>query len=536
MSDQTPAPRFDSENYARPNQNWTCGHACEGKACPRGPDSKGRCGAEPECKPVLETKPNEKKGRWRCNRAKGECESGPLPDGTCCRPIPKCVPVPTLRLWRKRVTLAVVAFSCAVLLIVLASPRSGNIFISPGELSVSHTGEQFAALAVTNRVAPGCAACHAAGNSGPNGMVSAALRADPGILDLKKLAAAHADTTTVIDESCLKCHIGHDIHQPDAKKMSCSFCHQEHQGKMMAATTDLNCTFCHGDVAKMAVAARADRPAPPLVRHFGDDQPGKPGHPEFRFKTEGLKDPDTLRFNHKLHLTSPTVQKLADGGKLECNYCHQVDSEGVYMKPVAFEQNCRKCHSLQFDPATPELKLPHGNADFVTAFLHSLPKQYEELGARLGVRDVRSFAINKQSQLYTNLNLMYGPDLEHRVFFNNITYGPEAKVGALDAETRAVYAGCTYCHEVKPGTNSVADITKPVQTAPWLTMAKFNHVKHANISCEQCHDTTVRSELTSDILVPVMSSCTTCHNPKSGVADTCAECHNYHTKPMMAAR
>ena len=42
MSEQLPAPDFDAQNYARPNQDWVCGHACEGKACPAGPDKKGR--------------------------------------------------------------------------------------------------------------------------------------------------------------------------------------------------------------------------------------------------------------------------------------------------------------------------------------------------------------------------------------------------------------------------------------------------------------------------------------------------------------
>ena len=89
MSEQLPAPDFDAQHYARPNQNWICGHACEGNACQQGPDAKGRCCATAECKPILETKPGETKGRWRCTRSGGECESGPLPDGSCGRPIAK---------------------------------------------------------------------------------------------------------------------------------------------------------------------------------------------------------------------------------------------------------------------------------------------------------------------------------------------------------------------------------------------------------------------------------------------------------------
>ena len=52
MSEQLPAPDFDSQNYTRPNDRWICGRACEGKACRLGPDNHGRCGAGPECVPV----------------------------------------------------------------------------------------------------------------------------------------------------------------------------------------------------------------------------------------------------------------------------------------------------------------------------------------------------------------------------------------------------------------------------------------------------------------------------------------------------
>ena len=222
--------------------------------CRLGPDAKGRCRATAECKPVLETKPGETKGRWRCTRPGGACESGPLPDGSCCRPIAKCSPVPTLRVWRGRATLAVIAASCATLLILLGNPPWRNNFISPGEVSNAHSGAAFAALAATNHLHQSCGACHVAGNTGPNAMVHAALHADPGILDLKKLASARAEKPTAIDESCLKCHAGKNFHQPNAPMISCSFCHAEHHGAMMAATTDANCDFCHGDAAKMAVS------------------------------------------------------------------------------------------------------------------------------------------------------------------------------------------------------------------------------------------------------------------------------------------
>ncbi|MEY4918394.1 MAG: hypothetical protein RL616_2307 [Verrucomicrobiota bacterium] len=521
MSEQLPAPDFDAQNYARPNQNYICGHACEGKSCRQGPDAKGRCGATAECKPVLKIKPGETKGRWICTRSGGECEFGPLPDGSCCNPIPKCSPVPTLRLWRGRVTLAVIAASCAVLLVILGNPPWRNNFINPGTVSEPHSGAAFAALAATNHLNQSCGACHVAGNTGPNLMVHAALRAEPGITDLKKLAQAKPAEPTVIDDSCMKCHAGRNFHQSSAPPISCAFCHAEHQGKMMAATTDASCNFCHGDAAKMAAARN-----PKLVNHFADD------HPQFKFITEKLRDPDTLKFNHALHLTGTTIPNLPGGEKLDCAFCHQSDAAGALMKPVAFEKNCRVCHSLQFDPETPQLMLPHGNVDFVSAFLRSLPKQYSDLAVKAGSTDANDFAAKKLAGLRTQFGS--GEDLERRVFFSTATFGPEAQVGTLSGATRSLFPGCAYCHEVKAMASSAAQITKPVQVERWLAQAKFNHLKHANITCAQCHDA-VHSKDTADILLPARETCATCHSPRGGVADTCAECHTYH-KPKFAAR
>lgn len=521
MSEQLPAPDFDAQNYARPNQNWICGHACEGNACRPGPDARGRCRATAECKPALETKPGETKGRWRCTRPGGACESGPLPDGSCCRPIAKCSPVPTLRLIRRRLTLAVVAGTCAALLILLGNPPWRNRFISPGKISSAHSGVAFAALAVTNHLNQNCGACHVAGNSGPHGMVHAALQADPGILNLKELATAKPAEPTAIDESCLKCHAGRNFHQPDAKPISCSFCHVEHRGAMMAATTDANCVFCHGDAAKMAAARTI-----PVIHHFADD------HPQFRFITEKPRDPDTLKFNHALHLTGTTIPKVPGGEKLDCSFCHQPDAAGAFMRPVNFENNCRVCHSLQFDPETPTLILPHGSAAFVSAFLRSLPKQYADLAAREGVADANNFVQQKLAGLRTHFGS--GEDLERRVFFSTATFGPEEKVGTLSGPTRALFPGCAYCHEVISSVSDSPEITKPVMPERWLAQAKFNHAKHAAISCAQCHDA-VHSRDTTDVLLPPKETCEVCHSPRGGVVDSCATCHTYH-KPQIAVR
>ena len=553
MSEKLPAPDFDSLNYARPNQNWMCGHACEGKPCRPGPDNKGRCQATFECQPALETKPGETKGRWRCTRPGGACESGPLPDGTCCRPIPKCSPVPTLRKRRGQLTWAVVAATVALLLIALGGSWRGEL-INPGDLSSAHSGDAFVRLLIaTNHVEQSCAACHTVGASGPSGIVNAAFRASPGPLQVIQLASVEKAAMTTIDANCQKCHLSHSFHQPNtARDVSCSFCHQEHKGSgKMLTTVSADCTLCHGDAATLAAATARGQNLPTDTFHyrvpanvntFVEPRPASgftevihgfaDDHPEFRLHTDQLRDPDTLKFGHALHLTSSTIPLLPDGHKLDCAFCHQPDAAGAYMQPVNFEKDCRVCHSLQFDPETPELHLPHGNHDFISAFLRSLPKQYADLAARSGISGIdeqNRFAQQKLERLRGQIES--GEALEKRIFFSTAIQGPSVDVGTVTGATRALYPGCAYCHDVEPAAEGRPVITEPVMFDRWFVHARFDHSKHSSMECSQCHDATGSKE-TADIILPAKVTCIACHSPRGGVGDSCATCHTYHNPPV----
>jgi len=80
MSEQLPAPGFDAQNYAR-TQPETGSAAMPVTATRAAPDQMPKAAAArtAECKPILELKPGETKGRWKCTRTGGACESGPLP-------------------------------------------------------------------------------------------------------------------------------------------------------------------------------------------------------------------------------------------------------------------------------------------------------------------------------------------------------------------------------------------------------------------------------------------------------------------------
>ena len=125
---------FKESRYERPNQNWVCGWAAEGRVCPLGPDAHGHCRTTSECAPV------RKGDRWFCTRpasAGGACLEGPKPDGRCSRPMVRCVPLRSLRARRGLVTRWTVGLTFGTLLILLGGGSRWQ-FASPGSLSSPH--------------------------------------------------------------------------------------------------------------------------------------------------------------------------------------------------------------------------------------------------------------------------------------------------------------------------------------------------------------------------------------------------------------
>lgn len=484
---------FDATQYERPVGNWVCGHACEGKACRIGPSRWGRCQATAECQPV-------KTGdRWRCTRTKGEggpCPDGPRPDGSCCRPIPKCQPVRTLRAKRGLVTRWTCAITIGVLLLAFYG-RSRWRTISPGAVSMPHASLAFdqAAVKAGLQVDNHCAGCHSAARGGPATWLKAAIAAEPVTVQ-----------PPAIDANCLRCHAGYEFHQSNTVAgASCSACHVEHNGGgRMAAPDNRHCLACHGDAGVMRASFERGqqlglRRAPPAVfQSFSN-------HPAFHPPA----DVNTLKFNHQKHLTGDIP--LLHGRKLDCADCHQPDPTGTYMQPISFAAHCRACHSLQFDERNPELEVPHGNATAVRAYLRSLPTQYADLAVKKRV-PVEPFVTEQMARLREQVRS--GEDLERQMFLTTARNGPAG---------RPKYYGCAYCHEVK----AVGGVTAPVMPARWFDQGEFTHAKHRTVSCEKCHDVR-RSQETTDVLLPAQSSCVQCHSPAGGVADGCASCHGYH--------
>ncbi len=83
------------------------------------------------------------------------------------------------------------------------------------------------------------------------------------------------------------------------------------------------------------------------------------------------------------------------------------------MQRIDFEQHCERCHSLNFDPDTPELKTPHGDPEKVLAYLHSLTSLYRDLGVNKmkisTLEELRTYVGGKLANLQKQLPDVLGP-------------------------------------------------------------------------------------------------------------------------------
>ena len=561
MSDaRVPSPDFDESRYERPNKDWICGGTCDGCPCRVGPSPTGECRATTECKPQLVLKAGETKGTWNCTRGKdwgGPCETGPLPDGICCKAIPKCQPQRSLRNRRGLLTRAFVAACVAGLLIALTGPWR-EAFINPAPLSQHHRGPGFARMAAAHanaEVGQGCIACHGEVAQGFPRWSADAIKAGRASLTFAQFLGTQPKDFSRMDASCLACHQAQSFHQANvARDTSCSVCHLEHQGSgPFPLVRSAHCTDCHGDESQMvdstarghglpeAYFARAVTPGVvafltrrPLDGYTRVVSSFAGHHPEFRVNREKEGDKDTLSFNHALHLTGANIPLLA-GKPLECASCHRPDASGAFMQRISFEQNCRACHALQFDERNPGMQLPHGDAAYVRAYLRSLPAQYAEHGARvLGITGQAALSHYVEEQmLRLREQTRTGELLEEQVFFSGGKQGPVAAIAGLDGPGRAKFAGCAFCHEVTARAGAAPLVTPPVIPDRWMNHANFTHAKHTTMACAECH-AAAKSRLTSDIIMPSQQSCTTCHSPKGGVTDRCTACHTYHNPPPAA--
>jgi hypothetical protein len=325
---------FRSSAYARPNQTWACGRETEGRPCAIGPDAKGACRADFECRPA-------KLGdRWHCTRSGlsgGLCGHGPFPDGTCCRPIPQCRPVMN---WGSRpgvLARRVAALTLGLLLILMAG--GGPAFIDPGSLTFQHGKIQ------------DCARCHTAFAKGPTSWVHAAFADKAIVADSKRCLACHD-----LGDDSLRPHslsrartltLGQSVNPPSsgswavvAVSASLAF------GRSSAENAALGCMTCHQEHRGIAADLSAMSGAQCQICHKSKFSSLSDGHPEFI--DYPFKRRTRINFDHVSHIDKYFHDKAVQAPvPKECKNCHTPAAGGRLMLAPGFEDGCAACHGAQ---------------------------------------------------------------------------------------------------------------------------------------------------------------------------------------------
>lgn len=350
------------------------------------------------------------------------------------------------------------------------------------------------------------------------------------------------------DKACLACHDGPLHHDPQlsAAVPECATCHVEHRGRVnIRAASNQSCAKCHADLHTINGTARYSA----HIQSFED------GHPQFAALRSGAKDPSTIQLNHAIHMKP--IRRGPNGPivQLECADCHRAAAltaqwtygdakfamtsvtykdedeflpkhagtlptrRGLdgreYMAPVKFANACAGCHSLAFDKLIEE-QVPHDKPEVVHAFVVKKLQEYIATHPS-AVRVVRDPSRD-----------LTGKPLQPEV--RMLTPAQWVTERTADAEELLWRKTCKQCHVLEPIAGAVLpQVAAGRITQRWLPHAKFDHDAHRGFSCVSCHAQAISSKESSDILIPGIANCQTCHAPGPAHAESrCFECHTYH--------
>jgi hypothetical protein len=415
----------------------------------------------------------------------------------------------------------------------------------------------FLVLPVASHLAIGGVPPHPADMKAP-GRVTGDKAWSPGALSLahhalsNRCEACHVKPfQSVRNATCVACHKDvHDHAAPDRLAMArggvgagarllqgiahtfgrepagaCTDCHVEHQGAHpMDPPRQQFCAACHaglrGRVAGSALGDAAD---------FGT------AHPEFRAwvvtnaETRARtpislaahpQQDNGLTFSHRVHLDGQGgVAKMAItlggagyGKALECANCHHRSTDGAGFEPVRMERDCEACHSLVYARAGPTLlRLRHGDIPQMLADLSRAGPVQPILNGRARPGD-------------------FGPGGLYGARF-------AAPSGSIANRALARDGICGECHtpELRQGQLHMRPVT---QVSRYMPNGWFDHAAHRQTACADCHAAS-RSIAASDVLLPNMASCRSCHlgeaATKPKVPSTCVMCHSYHQTGLAPA-
>jgi len=394
----------------------------------------------------------------------------------------------------------------------------------------------------------------------------------------KECAACHAQkagafSAKAADNACLDCHDGPIHHAAQTLTPGCATCHTEHRGRInIAAASNEACAKCHSDLG----ASRSAAQYASHIRSFED------GHPEFAAlrSVAGItaSDPGTIKLNHVIHMkpirrgpNGPTVQ-------LECGNCHRAtaaDADLTYadpkyraagvsyrdtdqvlslhsetlrapravngrelMAPVKFANACADCHLLAFDQRFDE-GVPHDKPEVIHAFLVKTFHGYiaahpsEARVLRDPSRDLTgrplppSVRILSPAQWVTERTAEAEDLLWRKTCKQCHTPVPFARTSHAKIELPVTQGSNT--DKLSSIPSELPNVAPANTTLRWMPHAKFDHGAHEGFTCVSCHAKALTSTESSDVLLPGIETCKTCHAPGPEHAESrCFECHTYH--------
>lgn len=345
----------------------------------------------------------------------------------------------------------------------------------------------------------------------------------------------------VQDTACIACHqsIEHHtdpVHFPTAsfEDSKCQSCHKEHQGNQTVARNDQDfCIDCHADLVSQEPSTTLRN-----VQDFGTD------HPEFlpnvvvdaslhlMSREKSMSDPvpptenSGLTFPHADHLRKSGVRHPVDGIiELGCRTCHVPDEGNVSMLPIDFDRHCHQCHTLTFDTQLPGRELVHGQSEELFMQVSDI---YNAAALRGGYVEPDAPVVVRR---------LPGTPLEE-------ADRAAARNWAEEKTTEILYGRfgkgqCEECHRIVDNPVTHIWAVEPVYIAEkWFPKASFDHGSHSDVGCRACHAVET-SELASDVLMPAIEVCQSCHGGEvvsNRVPSTCVTCHDFHIDGMKPMR
>jgi hypothetical protein len=379
---------------------------------------------------------------------------------------------------------------------------------------------------------------------------------------------ASAFSARAADSACLACHDGPIHRASQTKSLECSACHMEHRGRVnIKAASNQSCAGCHADLKAASGTLRFAT----HIHSFED------GHPQFAALREGASDPGTMKINHAIHMKPIRQGPTGPIVNLECGNCHRPSAapadltyaDSKYraaavsykeseeflpahsetltpphpktgrelMAPVKFANACASCHLLTFDKRFDE-GVPHDKPEIVHAFLVKKFREYIAAHAselrvmREPSRDLTGKPPPPEVRILTPAQWVVERTTEAEELLARKTckqchtFVPVEKNSRRKIEISSAQPGATGISSVQA---ELPDIAPANITLQWMPHAKFDHGAHTGFTCVSCHEKALTSTESSDVLLPGIATCQTCHAPGPDHAESrCFECHTYH--------